>query len=308
MSNRFKPPRSLRDYDQNLGFIWEKLLNDQARKTALQTCGLIVISSALVLLMPYAIGYYLEGLNENTTHSLLIAAAMYSSLRFGEAGLVWLRQQVREYFFQEGIWYMPQAISALYLARPLRWLSGGKSEIDGGGVESLFNASWNTLGNYLYGIIPGYFQILFAIVACTYANLYLGLIAAMFVALELKLGRSTNQYMHAEMKPAIDIYKRADIRTQEYWHNTDHVKAHGVEGKVLLQIKEWRMPAIAIDDRVWRIFFSRQMAWHQLRMLGAAGALYTLLAYRVQLAVSPFLWRYWCSSRLNGSVTDLVRS
>jgi len=274
-----KVPHTLREYDENLAFIWERLLNDQARKTAMQTCSLIVISSAILLIMPYAIGHYLAGLTNSDTVSLLIGALMYTALRSGEALLTWIRQQMREYFFQESFWFMPQAISRLYFSRPLRWLSSGKSEIDGGGVESLFNASWNTLGNYLYGIIPGYWQIAFAVAACTYADIYLGAIALSFVALELKLGRSVNQYMHKEMKPAIDIYKRADVITQEFWHNTDHVKSHGVEGKVLQLIKKLRLPGIKIDDRVWRVYFARQMAWHQLRMLAAGGALYTLLAY-----------------------------
>jgi ABC-type multidrug transport system fused ATPase/permease subunit len=218
----------------------------------------------------------------------MIGAGMYSALRFGESALAWVTQQVREYFFQEGFWYMPQAISRLYFSRPLRWLAGGKSEIDGGGVESLFNASWNTLGNYLYGIIPGYCQMVFAIVACTYADVWLGLIAVTFVGIELWLGRRMNNYMHKEMKPAIDIYKRAAVQTQECWHNADHVKSHGVEGKVEQQIKAWRLPGLVIDDRVWRVFFARQRAWHQLRMLVAAVALYSLLAYLVgsgQIAV-----------------------
>lgn len=277
MSNYFK----LKQYDVNLAFIWQDLLNDQARKTALIALGYIIIASAVMLLMPYAIGLYLDGMAQSASGALITGGIIYALLHKGQAFLGWVTQRSREYFFQAAFWYLPTAITALYFARPLRWLSGGTSEIDGGGVESLKNAAWNTLGNYIYGIIPGYVQVLFALIACTVANFWLGLLAALFVIVELTIGRKINTYVHSEMKPAIDIFKRANVVLTEHWHNVDHIKSVGTETKVLRQIKEMLLPGLEIDDKVWRVFFSLQVAWRQLRYVAAAIPLYGLLAYLV---------------------------
>jgi ABC-type multidrug transport system fused ATPase/permease subunit len=272
---------NLRRYDKNLAFIWHDLLNDEARRTALIALGYIIIASAVMLLMPYAIGLYLDGMAESASGALITGGIIYALLHKGQAFLGWVTQRSREYFFQAAFWYLPTAITALYFARPLRWLSGGTSEIDGGGVESLKNAAWNTLGNYIYGIIPGYTQVLFALIACTVANFWLGFLATVFVIVELTIGRRTNVYMHAEMKPAVDIFKRANVVLTEHWHNVDHIKTTGTETKVLRQIKEMLLPGLAIDDKVWRVFFSLQVAWRQLRYVAAAIPLYGLLAYLV---------------------------
>lgn len=272
---------NLKRYDVNLAFIWHDLLNDESRRTALTALGYIITASAVMLLMPYAIGLYLDGMAESTSGALILGGFIYALLHKGQAFLGWVTHRAREYFFQAAFWYLPTAITALYFARPLRWLSGGTSEIDGGGVESLKNAAWSTLGNYIYGIIPGYAQVLFALIACTFASVWLGLVAAVFVIVELSIGRRTNSYMHEEMKPAVDIFKRANVVLTEHWHNVDHIKTIGTETKVLGQIKEMLMPGITIDDLVWRVFFSRQVAWRQLRFVAAAIMLYGLLAYLV---------------------------
>lgn len=272
---------NLERVDKNLAFIWYDLLNDEARRTAMITLVYITATSAMMLAMPYAIGLYLDGLAESDTARLLLAGGMFMLLHSCQTVLVWLRQRMREYFFQAAIWYMPQAITKMYFARPLRWLASGTSEIDGGGVESLMNASWNTLGNYIYGIIPGYTQIVFALVACMYANIWLGLISTLYVLVEFIAGRNVNQRMHQDMKPAVDIYKRAGVRRTEDWHNTDHVKMQGVETKVEGNIKTMMMPALMIDDQVWRVFFSWQISWYHVRYLAAALVLYGLLAYLV---------------------------
>jgi len=272
---------NLKRYDKNLAFIWNDLLNDESRRTALIALGYIIIASAVMLLMPYAIGLYLDGMAESASSALIIGGIIYALLHKGQAFLGWVTHRSREYFFQAAFWYLPTAITALYFARPLRWLSGGTSEIDGGGVESLKNAAWSTLGNYIYGIIPGYTQVLFALIACTVANFWLGLLATVFVIVELTIGRRTNTYMHKKMKPAIDIFKRANVVLTEHWHNVDHIKTIGTETKVLRQIKEMLLPGLAIDDKVWRIFFSLQVAWRQLRYVAAAIPLYGLLAYLV---------------------------
>lgn len=267
--------------DKNLQFIWQELMNERSRKLAIHALSRVLMGAALVVAAPYAIGFFIDGLTTQILDALLVGGLLFLSLELGGVVLGWWRQQVREHFFQEAFWYMPQSITRLYYQRPLSWLSGGTSEIDGGGVESLKEKVWNVTGSYIFQIIPGWGLVLFGLLACTYANWWLGAMALMYIVIERYIGGYENRYIHTEMRPVIDKFKRWERRMQEWWRNTDHVKSQGVETKVLGQIESEVQDALKGDDLVWRVYFARAIVKHRLRSLAFAIALYGLVGYLV---------------------------
>jgi ABC-type multidrug transport system fused ATPase/permease subunit len=265
--------------DENLIFIWEELMSEKARSFAQHALFRVLIGSALLIVMPYAIGFLIDGISGKQTDVLLIGGALYFSIKLTGIVVGWWRQQVRERFFQEEFWYLPQAITALYLKRPLAWLSGGTSEIDGGGVDSLRDKVWNVINSYIFQIIPGYAQIVFALLACSYANVLLGLIALSYIVAERYVGSKETAYIYREMKPVIDQFKRWDRRMQEWWRNADHVKSQGVETKLLIYICSEVQKALRADDAVWRVYFAKAIAKHRARDLMFGMMLYVGIVY-----------------------------
>lgn len=276
-----KPPRTLCEYDENLGYIWHELMNDAARRYALIAITLVLLSSGILVTIPYAIGFYIDGLTTGEPALLLAGGAAFCGFAITTMLLGWFGQHVRERFFQIAFWYMPQQITAQYLARPLSWLSGGSSEIDGSGVSSLQQRVWNITGSYIFSIIPGWGVIVFSVIACLYANIWLGLIATTFVAIEQYFARRANLYIHRELKPVIDGFKRWDRRMNERWRNVDHVKAQGGETKVLQLMEDEIQESLKGDDAVWRIYFNWFILRHRLRSFGFGLALYALVGYLV---------------------------
>ncbi len=294
--------------NENLTFIWKELMNDRSRTFAKHALSRVLLGSALLIAVPYAIGFYIDGLTTQVLDALLVGGLLFIALELSNTILGWWRQQVREYFFQEAFWNIPQSITRLYYLRPLSWLSGGTSEIDGGGVESLKDKVWNVTGSYIFQIVPGWGQVIFGLVACTYANLWLGLIALIYIIIERYIGSTDNAYIHTHMKPVIDLFKRWERRMQEWWRNADHVKSQGVETKVLTQIKGEVQEALKGDDAVWRVYFARAIVKHRLRSLAFATTLYSLVGYLVfdellSLAVAVLV--FFSFERIRGVLGEL---
>ena len=267
--------------DENLLFIWRELMNEQSQLFAKKALARVMISSAILIAVPYAIGFLMDGMANQEVTALVIGGILFFSLKALNILIGWLRQQVRERFFQQEFWYLPQSITKLYFRRPLAWLSGGSSEIDGGGVESLRDKVWSVLNSYIFQIIPGYGQIAFALIACLYANVWLGLIAVSYVVIERLVGTKETAYIYREMKPVIDAFKRWDRRQHEWWRNVDHAKSQGVETKILRQIYQEVQKALLGDDAVWRVYFAKAIAKHRLRDLVFSIVLYGLVLYLV---------------------------
>lgn len=267
--------------DKNLVFIWSDLMNDRSRSLAKHALSRVLLGAVLVIAVPYAIGFYIDGLTTQVLDALLVGGVLFLSLELSGVALGWWRQQVREHFFQQAFWYMPQSITRLYFLRPLSWLSGGTSEIDGGGVESLKEKVWNITGSYIFQIIPGWGQVVFGLVACLYANLWLGLIVLIYIVIERYIGTRENAHIHKQMIPVIDQFKKWERRMHEWWRSTDHVKSQGVETKVLGQIEQEVQKALKGDDAVWRIYFARAIVKHRLRSIAFAVSLYALVGYLV---------------------------
>lgn len=294
--------------DENLQFIWRELLNDRSRQLALHALARVLMGSVLLIAVPYAIGFFIDGLTTRTLDAMLVGMLLFISLELSGALLGWWRQQVRERFFQEAFWYVPQSITRLYYQRPLSWLSGGTSEIDGGGVDSLKQKVWNAAGSYIFQIAPGWGAVVFGLVACTYANVWLGIIVLAYIVIERSIGMAENRYIHIQMKPVIDLFKRWERRMQEWWQNTDHVKSQGVESKILQQIKDEVQTALRGDDAVWRIYFARAIVKHRFRSLAFATVLYGLLGYLVftevlSLAVAVLV--FFSVERIRSTLGDL---
>lgn len=295
-------------FDKNLSFIWNHLLNDRSRTLATHALVRVLLGAALLIAAPYAIGFYIDGLTTQVLDALMVGMVLFLSLEITGVALGWWRQQVREHFFQEAFWYIPQSISRLYLLRPLAWLSGGTSEIDGGGVESLKEKVWNVTGSYIFQIVPGWGFVIFGLIACAYANLWLGLIVLLYIINERRIGNKENEYIHTEMRPVIDQFKRWERRMQEWWRSTDHVKSQGVETKVLGQIQAEVQPALAGDDAVWRVYFAKAIVKHRIRSLLFALALYGLVGYLVltnvlTLAVAVLV--FFSFERIRSTLGDL---
>lgn len=294
--------------DDNLAFIWYDLMSTRARQLALHALSRVIAGSALLIGVPYAIGFYIDGLTNQLLDALLIGGILFLALELSGVLLGWLQQRIREFFFQEAIWYTPQAVSRLYYQRPLAWLSGGTSEIDGGGVESVRQRTWNVMSSYIFQIIPGWGYIIFGLMACLYANVWLGLLVLLYVFVERYMGQQVNERIHTDMKPVIDQFKRWERRMQAWWQSHDHIKNHGIESKVLSMIHDEVQPALRDDDAVWRVYFAKRIVTQRLRSLGFALGLYTLLGYLVfieTLSLAIAVLVFFSFERIRSTITDL---
>lgn len=294
--------------DENLVYIWTDLMSHKARTLAAHALMRVLIGAALVIVVPYAIGFLIEGMTTQTNALLITGGVLFFTLKFSEIVIGWWRQQVRERFFQEEFWFLPQAITRRYFSRPLAWLAGGSSEIDGGGVESLRDKVWNVVNSYIFSIIPGYAQIGFGIAAISIANIWLGAIALAYIINERIIGQKETAYIYREMKPVIDQFKRWERQMQEWWRNVDHVKQQGVEHKILWQIYYRVQQALQGDDAVWRVYFARAIAKHRLRDLLFSAVLYTGIVYLVLsglLALSIAVLVFFSFDRITRVLGDL---
>ena len=272
---------NLNKVEKNLGFIWYELMDQKSRMLAKRSLVRVLLGAALFVAVPYAIGFFIDGLTNQTLDALLVGGLLFLSLELSSVALGWFRQQVREHFFQHAFWYIPHSITRMYYSRPLAWLSGSTSEIDGGGVESLREKVWNVIGSYIFTIIPGWGLVVFALGACLYAQVWLGSAACLYVVVHVYFGRKDNRHIHSEMKPIIDLFKRWERRMQEWWRNVDHVKNQGVESKMLVQTQREVQHPLSLDDAVWRVFFARAIVYHRLRSLAFAAVMYGLVGYFV---------------------------
>jgi len=284
-------------------------MSARAHALAKQALVRVLIGSALLIAMPYAIGFLIDGMSNKNTDALLVGGILFFSLKLTTIGIGWWRQQVRERFFQEEFWYLPQSITRMYLQRPLAWLSGGTSEIDGGGVDSLRDKVWNVINSYIFQIIPGYGQIVFALAACTYANVWLGLIALGYVVAERYVGSYETAYIYTAMKPVIDQFKRWERRMQERWRNADHVKSQGVETKILGHIHDEVQEAIKGDDAIWRVYFAKAIAKHRARDLLFSAILYSGVVYLImftdKLSLAVAVLVFFSFERISSVLGDL---
>lgn len=294
--------------DKNLSFIFYELMNERSRSLAKQALFRVLLGSALLIAVPYAIGLFIDGLTTQVYDALLVGGLLFLCLELSNVALSWWKQQVREYFFQEDFWHMPQSITRLYYQRPLSFLSGGASEIDGGGVESLREKVWSVTGSCIFQIIPGWGSVVFGLIACVYANTWLGLIVLLYILIEHHIGIKVNQYVHREIRPVIDLFKRWDRRMQEWWRNTDHVKNQGVETKVLSQIKGEVQEALKGDDAIWRVYFAQAIVKHRLRSLVFAASLYGLVGYLVfteVISIAVAVLVFFSFERIRTTLGDL---
>jgi len=256
-------------------------MSERARMHARRALVFVLLGSAIMIAVPYAIGFYIDGLTTAVLDALLVGGVLYSGLEINNIVLGWFRQQVRQRFFQEEFWFLPQSITRKYFLRPLSFLTGHDSEIDGGGVDSLREKVWNVIQSYIFQIIPNYATMLFGLLACFYANWLIGLLALAYTALEFWIGAKDNAWVQAHMRPVIDQMKRWERRMQEWWNNVDHIKHQGVETKILEQIHREIQPALREDDRIWRVEFAKMIVRHRSRGLLCALVLYAGLGYLV---------------------------
>lgn len=273
---------SMRQYlDENLLFIWQKLMSPQARRLAVGTLSCVLLGSLLGIVAPYAIGRYVEGLTNKELAALMAAGMFFVALEIGSLLTSYLRQQVRERFFQAQFWYLPQAISSKFFVRPLSSLTERNTEIDGGGVESLHNKVHSVTEAYIFNIIPGYATVLFALAACSLASVWLGICVLMYISLERWYSYRTNRYLQRELEPVHTGFKRWRRWLSERWDAIALIKYQGVETKMLTLVREEVQEALRGDDAIWRVYYSKVIVLRRLLTIVFACLLYSLLAYLV---------------------------
>jgi ABC-type multidrug transport system fused ATPase/permease subunit len=266
-------------FDENRIFIWDELMNDRARLLAKSSVVVVLIGSLLAAIIPFVVGRFLEGLQNQVLSALVMAACLFTTLELFLSGIGYLRQQTRERFFQEEFWFLPQAISRLYFSRPLSMLTESDSEIDGGGVESLRDKVWVTIGSTIFQIVPGYAQITFALTACLSVNFWLMVVALLYIVHELWRGRVVNNYIQQEMQPLITGFKRWERRMLEWWGAVSHVKYNGAETKILAMIHDEVQETLRGDDALWRKYFAKVVMKSRLRSFAFALGLYAIVGY-----------------------------
>ncbi len=269
---------------------------------------LVLLGSLIIIASPYAVGRYVDGLTNQVVGVLMVAGYFFFGLEMISVVSGWFRQRVRERFFQEEFWYLPQAISKLYFSRPLSFLTEKDNEIDGSGIESLRDKVWNVNRTYIFQIVPSYAMVIFAIVACTYANPWLGLMTLVYVVVERYFGRKDNAYVQREMKPVIDQYKRWERRMTEWWNAIAHIKYVGAENKILGQVHDEVQEALRGDDAVWRVYFARAITRHRLRGLAFALLLYPTLGYLViegEVTLASAVLVFFSFERMRSTLGDI---
>jgi ABC-type multidrug transport system fused ATPase/permease subunit len=272
---------SIPKINEDLLFIWQDLMNDRARTLAIRALYLVVLGSLLLIAVPYGISFYIDGLTNQLLDTMLVGGMIFLSLQSFEIFISFGRQRIRERFFQEEVWYLPQAITGLSFARPLSFLTSHSSDINGGGIESLRDKVWGVIHSYIFTVIPIYGLSVFGIAACYLAHPLIGLAATTYAGVELWLGWINNTFIQKKMRPVIDAYKRWDRRMSEWWHNLDHIKHQGVETKILGFIHDEVQEGLAGDDQVWRIYYANWIAIRQTLSLLFAAAIYGVTGYLV---------------------------
>lgn len=265
----------------DLRFIWSDLMNDRSRQLAQRSLILVVLGSLLLIAAPYGISIFIDGIAKGLLGAMLVGGIIYTSIKLFDILIGFGRQRMREHFFQEEFWFLPQAITRLSFARPLSFLTSKSSDIDGGGIESLRDKVWNVIGSYIYTIVPIYGQTVFGLGACFYVHPFVGIVATGYVGTELALGRLNNRFIQTEMRPIIDQFKRWDRRMSEWWHNLDHIKCHGVETKILRYIHDEVQAALRGDDQVWRVYYAKWIAVRRFLSLVFAIAVFGLTGFFV---------------------------
>lgn len=264
---------------ENRLFIWNSLMNDRARTLAKRSALVVVLGSALAALIPLVVGRFIENLQNPVLFVLVTSLSMFIALELLLSGIGYLRQNARERFFQEEFWFLPQAISRLYFSRPLSMLTEQDSEIDGGGVESLRDKVWVSINSTIFQVVPGYAQITFALVACLSVNIWLMLIAFVYIVHELWLGNKINSHIQKELEPIITGFKRWERRMLEWWGAVPHVKYNGGESKTLTMIHDDVQETIRADDALWRKYFAKVVMKSRLRSFAFALGLYSVVGY-----------------------------
>jgi len=294
--------------NDNLTFIWHDLMNTRARQLALHTIFRVLLGSAFLIAMPYAIGFLIDGMTNQILDALLVGGVLLGSLKVSGIIIGWWRQQSREYFFQEEFWHIPVAISRLYFKRPLALLAGGTSEIDGSGVESLRDKTRNVLDAYIFHIIPGWGSVAFGLIACLYANIWLGLVVLLYIVIERFFGKRDNKHIHKELEPVISDFKRWARGMEAWWGNVNVIKWLGIETKVLGMIHDNVQPALRADDAIWRVYFAKAIAWHRIRDLIYSAMLYSMIVYLVfteSLSLAIAVLVFFSSERISSTLGDL---
>jgi hypothetical protein len=142
--------------NEDLSFIWNDLMSDKARLLAKRSLVVVLLGSLLLIAVPYGISFYIDGLTNKLLDAMIVGGMIFLGLQVFEIFVSFGRQRLRERFFQEAFWYLPQAITALSFARPLSFLTSSSSDINGGGIESLRDKVWSVIGTYIFVIIPIY--------------------------------------------------------------------------------------------------------------------------------------------------------
>jgi len=289
-------------------FIWRDIMDDRSRYLAKQAVLRVLLGSALMVAVPYAIGFYVDGLTNQVMDALYVGGILFFGLEAGRIIMNRWQQHIREYYFQHSFWQTVHALTSMYFNRPLSWLSGDTTQINGGGVQSLKNKIDNVSNSYIFQIIPGYCVVIFSLIACAYANVYLGLIALSYVFYETYENKKVSLVIHERMKPVVDAYRRWDKWLQECWRSVDHVKSQGVETKILSQIKSEIQSALKQDDTIWRVFYANKLVYHRLRSLFFALCLYSLVGYLVFNNVIPLaqaILVFFSFQRIRITLSDL---
>ncbi len=298
----------------NLTFIWKDLMNDQGRYLAYLTLTTVFVGAALQTAAPYGLGLMIDALGTRNLDALFWGGAVYIVLELAGYGIGWCRQRVRERLFQQNFWFMPQALTRFFFARPLGKLAGEDSEIDGGGIESLKGKVWNVIDSHIFSIFPNYGLALFGIIACSLASPTIGVIALSYGVLELAIGARQNNYIHTLMIPIVDDFRRWERRMREWWGATPLIKSNGVESRIITKIHDDIQPVLARDDAVWRIYFANAILKRRLLGLIFAVSLYSYAGYLVfagQMAVASCVLVFFSFERIRvvlGDISDQQRT
>ncbi|MEM9336731.1 MAG: ABC transporter ATP-binding protein [Patescibacteria group bacterium] len=247
----------------------------------MRTLLLVVLGAAAGTAAPYAIGLVIDGATARDVAALSYGLTSYFSLYTTTQVLSYYRMRVRETIFRNCYWHMPASMTELFYRRPMGMLISEDSEIDGGGIESLKDKVWNVILNYSFNIVPNYSMVVFAIVACTWANWLVGLAAILFVTFDTVLARKQNKFVMETMGPIDDRFRAWNRRVREWWNATPLVKSNGVEKRVISQVEDDVQPVLNDDYRVWHDYLPAQLTKRRLGGMLFAAPVYTYCGFEV---------------------------
>jgi len=294
--------------NEDLVFIVE-LMNDRSRRLAAYALSMVLLGAALTILIPYGISMSVQGITDKSLQLLVIGGAVFVGLEITAIIFGWVRQHVRERFFQEAFWVVPQDIIRRYYERPLGMLTSKNSGIDGGGVESLRQKVRSIIHGYIFSIIPGYGLAIFGLMVCFVAHPAIGTAATLYAIADLKVGAYVNARVQKMKIPIIDDFKKWDRRMIEWTHSVDHVKSHGVETKILQQVEGEIQDALKADDYVWRVYFNRLLIFRRLGRLVFAGILYSAtiyLSFQNQISITGTVMILFSFERVRGELGSII--